>query len=131
MSKRVILWMELISFVLAIIGLVVFLPAVFSTVQTCTQEQIQANTCTPTVGATQAAGFGIGVILFIIAGVLATIAWIGALIRTARMQDWIWFIIVLLLHGLGTLIYAFAGPSDRPVMAAGYPPQYPPQYPQQ
>lgn len=131
MRKRTILWMEIISFILAIIGLAVFLPAILSVAQTCSQAQIDAGTCTPTVSAGAGAGFAIGVVLFIVAGVLATIAWIGALIRSAKMQTWGWFVVVLLLHGLGTLIYAIGGPSDQPVMAAYPPQQYPPQYPRQ
>jgi hypothetical protein len=64
---------------------------------------------------------------------LATIAWIGALIRSAKMQTWGWFVVVLLFSGLGTLIYAIAGPSDQQVPATAYypPPGYPRQYPRQ
>ena len=137
MSKRIILWLAVIAHLLALIGLAVFLPAVFSTVQTCTQAQLQAGTCTPTVSTAQGAGIGIGILLFIAAGILATIAWIGALIRSAKMHTWVWFVVILLAHGLGTLIYAIAGPSDRAAMAAAYPfPGYPivdrpPQYPRQ
>ena len=131
MRKRTILWMEVISFILAIIGLAVFLPTVFSVAQSCPQDQINAGTCTPSVSAGAGAGIGIGVVLFIVAGILATIAWIGALIRSAKMQTWGWFVVVLLLHGLGTLIYAIGGPSDQSVAAAYPPQQYPPQYPRQ
>ncbi len=128
MRKRTILWLEIIAFILAIIGLAVFLPAIFSTVQDCTQEQLQAGTCTASVSAEAGAGILIGSVLFTIAGILATIAWIIALVRSARMQSWAWFVIILLFHGLGTLIYAIAGPSDQTTMAAAYRAQgYPPQ----
>jgi uncharacterized protein with PQ loop repeat len=129
--KRTILWMEVISFILAIIGVVAFLPSILSVAQSCTQDQLNAGTCTPSVSAGAGAGFAIGIVLLIIAGLLATIAWIGALIRSAKMQTWGWFVVVLLLHWLGTLIYAVGGPSDQPAMAAYPPQQYPPQYPRQ
>ena len=52
-------------------------------------------------------------------------------------SSWVWFLVVLLLSGLGTLLYALFGPSDHPAMT-GYPPisypqaGYPPgNYPQQ
>lgn len=132
MRKRTILWLDVIALLLAIIGAVVLIPTVLSAAQTCTQAQIDAGTCTPNVSAGVGAGIVICVILFIVAGILGTIAWIGALIRTAKMQTWGWFVVVLIFHGLGTLIYAIAGPSDQPVMAAAYPPPgYPPQYPRQ
>lgn len=135
MSKRIILWLEVIAIIVSIIGLAVFLPTVLSVAQTCTPEQLSAQTCTPTVSTGQGAGFVIGVLLFVVAGIVHLVAWIGALIRSAKMQTWGWFVIVLIFSGLGTLIYAIAGPSNQPAMAAypaqGYPPQYPPQYPRQ
>ena len=136
MSKRIVLWLDIIGIILALIGVAVFIPAVFSVAQTCTQAQINANTCAPTVSTGASAGILIGVLLFIVAGLLSTIAWIGALVRAAKMQDWVWFVVVLVFHGIGALVYAIAGPPDNPVPAAayppqGYPPQYPPQYPQQ
>jgi len=130
------LWLEVIAIIVTIIGLAVFLPTVFSVAQSCTPEQISAQTCTPTVSTGQGAGFIIGVLLFVVAAIVHLIAWIGALIRSARMQTWGWFVVVLLFSSLGTLIYAIAGPSSQPMMAGayppqGYPPQYPPQYPRQ
>lgn len=135
MSKRIILWLLVFSGLLTIIGLAVFLPAVFSAAQSCSQTQLQAGTCRPAVSAGEGVGFAVGILLFIVAGLLATIAWIGALIRAARMQTWVWFVIILLLHGVGTLIYAIAGPASQPALATsplpGYPPVGPPPYPQQ
>jgi hypothetical protein len=33
-----------------------------------------------------------------------------ALVRSAKMQTWGWFVIVLIFSGLGTLIYVLADP---------------------
>lgn len=121
MSKKTILWLALISDILVVIGLVVYLPSVFSAVQSaqsCSAEQLSAGTCTPNVAASVGAGFLIGILLFILAGIPGLIAWIGALIRSAKMQTWGWFVVVLIIGGLGTLIYALAGPPDRPPMVA-------------
>ncbi len=77
-------------------------------------------------------------ILAAIAGLLGLIAWIGALVRTAQLGRWGWFVCLLVLSGITMLIYIFAGPktsANQPVYQAQYPPQYPqqtpPQYPQQ
>jgi hypothetical protein len=43
-------------------------------------------------------------------GALACIAWIGALIRTAQLGHWSWFICLLLFSGLAMLLYIFIGP---------------------
>jgi len=72
-----------------------------------------------------------GLALAAIGGILALIAWIGALIRTAQLGSWGWFICLLLFSGLAMLIYIFAGPTipaNQPAYAGQYPPgQYPRQ----
>lgn len=49
-------------------------------------------------------------LLMIIAGVTTFIAWIGALIRTAQLGRWGWFVCLLVLTGITMLIYIIAGP---------------------
>jgi len=133
LSRKTILWLEIISIVVAIIGLAVYLPPFFSAVQNaCTPEQLSAGTCSPNPAAIMGPGYFIGLFVIIVAGIVHLVAWIGALIRSAKMQTWGWFVAVLLLSNLGTLVYAIAGPPNQPMMAAAYPPQgYPPQYPRQ
>jgi hypothetical protein len=64
------------------------------------------------------AGAGVGImaivsaLLFIVAGILATIAWVGALIKTARLGQWVWFVLLLLFSGIMMLVYIFAGPTE-------------------
>ena len=129
MRKRTILWLVLSGIILAIIGTALFVPAVVSAAGHCTQAQLNNGTCNITPTSVQSAAIAVGVILWIIAAILDLIAWIMALIRSARMRSWGWFIVVLLIHGLGTLIYAIAGPPDQPRMPAYYPPNQPPGYP--
>lgn len=54
-----------------------------------------------------------GALLFLIAFLLAAVAWIGALIKTIRLGRWGWFICLLLFSGITMLIYIFAGPTTR------------------
>jgi len=64
----------------------------------------------------------IGALLVALGGLLAFIAWLGALIKTARLGRWGWFIFLLLLSWLAIpmLIYIFAGPTTpaRPSLSS-------------
>src|ERR1051326_5423406 len=126
MRKKTILWVVLAAMVLAIVGAVIFAPSIATATSHCTQEQISNNTCSITLQGGQAAGVIIGSILWIVSGVLWLVAWIGALIRSAKMGSWAWFVIVLIFSGLGTLIYAIFGPRDPPTPTAYPPTSYPP-----
>lgn len=75
--------------------------------------------------------FVAGIGLSIVGGILGLIAWIGALVRTAQLGRWGWFVCLIVLSGITMLIYIFAGPTtpaNQPVYASQYPPQ---EYPRQ
>jgi len=59
----------------------------------------------------------VGLLLIIAAGFVAMIAWIFALIRTAQLKQWGWFVPILVLMwvfgGLVTVIWSLTGP-DAP-----------------
>jgi hypothetical protein len=136
MRKKTILWLVLTAIVLAIIGVAVFVPSFATAARHCTPEQINTNTCSVRMNGAETVGVVIGSILWLISAVIWIVAWIGALVRSARMQTWVWFVIVLIFSGLGTLLYALFGPLDHPA-TTGYPPisypqaGYPPSnYPQ-
>lgn len=63
----------------------------------------------------------IGALLVALGSLLLLVAWIGALIKTARLGRWGWFIFLLLLSWLAIpmLVYIFAGPttSARPSLS--------------
>ncbi len=131
MRKKTILWLTLTAIALAIIGFVALIPSVGAAASQCTQEQINTNTCSLRLSGGQAVGAVIGGILWLVSAILWFVAWIGALIRSAKMHTWVWFVIVLIFNGLGTFIYALFGPRDQPAGAmyppTGYPPAgYPP-----
>lgn len=149
MRKKTIFWLVLTALILLVIGAAVFAPSIATAASHCTQEQINSNTCSITLSGAQAAGVVIGGILWLIGLILWFVAWIGALVRSAKMGSWVWFVVVLIFSGLGTLLYALFGPPDRPVPTgyppygypptgypptgyppAGYPPGAPPPYPQ-
>ena len=55
--------------------------------------------------------FIVGVIIASLSGIPYLIAWIGALINLARLQQWVWFVLVFIFHGIALLIYLIAGPT--------------------
>lgn len=63
-------------------------------------------------------------------GILLLISWIGALIRTAVLGRWGWFVFLIIFSGITLLIYIFFGP-NRPAYAPQYQPYQPPPYPRQ
>ncbi|HEY1349322.1 MAG TPA: DUF5652 family protein [Ktedonobacteraceae bacterium] len=54
---------------------------------------------------------GIGALLVAAGSLLAFVAWLGALIKTARLGRWGWFVCLLIFNGITMLIYIFAGPT--------------------
>ncbi len=107
MSKSLTRTLYLIAIVGFIVGLVV---AGVGASQT---------TVDATTGATSLTGTGailalVGVVLYIIAGILAFVAWIGALIKTAQLQRWGWFVCLIIFSGITMLVYIFGGPETSP-----------------
>jgi hypothetical protein len=57
--------------------------------------------------------FAVGLLLTCAFGVVALVAWIFALIRTAQLQRWGWFVCMFVMGSLVSLIWSLAGP-DTP-----------------
>ena len=79
---------------------------------------------------------GLIAILSVLVGIiLYIVAWFGALIKTARIQQMGWFTLILLLGIIPLFIYALVGPETPNAPAVVYvpSPSYPPQagYPAQ
>ena len=66
------------------------------------------------IGSSPAITFLAGLLL-LIGGLLMTVAWIGALVRTVQLQRWGWFVFLLVLSGITMLAYIFAGPETPAV----------------
>jgi uncharacterized protein (DUF486 family) len=60
----------------------------------------------------------IAILLLIVGSVFALIAWIGALIKTAKLGQWLWFILLIVFSGITMLVYIFAGPTQPKAVAA-------------
>lgn len=126
MRKKTVLILWIIGFVIALIGAGMFVPAIVAAANHCTPNAFGGQNCSlPTSDPLTVIGL-LGVVVIIIGGLVSTIAWIGALIRSAKMQTWGWFVVVLLFHALGTLIYALAGPPEQPAMIGAGAPYSPP-----
>lgn len=52
----------------------------------------------------------IGIALGVVASLLALAAWVGALIRAAQAQEWVWFILLLVAGGITLLVYVIVLP---------------------
>jgi hypothetical protein len=61
------------------------------------------------------------VLLYIVGGIVFAVAWVSALIRTAQLHRWGWFLFLLLLSIIALPIYLFWGPTPEKVasLAAG------------
>jgi hypothetical protein len=96
-------------------------PAIIAAAHHCTLNQFGGQDCSLPVSDPLTIVGLVGALAVLLGGVVGAVAWIGALIRSARMQTWGWFAVVLLLLGLGTLLYALAGPQEQPAMMGANP----------
>lgn len=55
----------------------------------------------------------LAVILAVVGSLVFAIAWIGALIRTAQLGRWGWFVLLLLFSVVSLLVYIFRGPTPE------------------
>jgi hypothetical protein len=101
-SKSLSRTLYLLSILGLIVGIALYIVA-------ANQGALDANG-TPTLTGTGATLALVGLVFYVVAGILATIAWIGALIKTAQLQRWGWFVCLILFSGIAMLIYIFAGP---------------------
>ena len=56
--------------------------------------------------------FGAALTLLLVGSLLGSVAWLLGLMRAARIQQWDWFIAVLLLGPLGTLLHGIASAGE-------------------
>ena len=132
MKRKTILILWIVSFVVALVGFGMFVPGIVKAANNCTTTPAGTQNCTLPPGDPVAVLAGFGIFVLIAASIVGAVAWIGALVSSAKAQAWGWFVVVLIFSSLGTLIYALAGPPEQqPAPIGGYPPysQYPPPYP--
>jgi len=98
----------LIFILLDIVGIILFTIGTGAAISTANSEG--------TVSAAGGSSFSIlgliSILLLIVGSVFALIAWIGALIKTAKLGQWVWFILLIVFSGITMLVYIFAGPTQ-------------------
>jgi hypothetical protein len=110
-NKLTIALLSLAAIVLNALAFVGYGPAVATQLFGC-HSSLYGPPATGCASSTSGA-IAIGLTLYI-AGVLAGLAaWIGGLIKTGQIRRWGWFVVVLLLPALGSLLYGLAGPTQR------------------
>jgi hypothetical protein len=112
MRKSTSRWLYLGGIVIAIIATILL---VVSLQGSSTSTSASGTTTVTSIG--NPGLLSVSVILYVISGIIAAVGWIGALVKTARLGRWGWFICLLLLSGITMLVYIFAGPTT-PVSSA-------------
>lgn len=110
MSKRTIAILSIAGILLNVIAFIGFGPVFSTQLQMC-QRTASTNliSCLTSGGSTVDIGFA----LYVAGTVAAIIAWLVGLIKTAQIGRWGWFVAVLLLSPLGSLLYGLVGPAER------------------
>ena len=111
MTKRIIMILSVAAIVLLIAAFLGFGPAFATHLRSC-----QSSTNTPYATGCISSASGavvIGFVLYLAGALAALVAWILGLIRTAQLGRWGWFVAVLLISPLGSLLYGLAGPTQR------------------
>jgi hypothetical protein len=65
--------------------------------------------------------FWLAIGMYVVGGITAFVGYIGALIKMAQLEQWLWFILLLVFSGVTMLVYIFVGPETR---AGSLPPTY-------
>jgi hypothetical protein len=92
---------------------VILLLVSFASGATTTTNAYGGTTTTPNNVALFVAAIGI----ICLGAIPVLVAWIGALVRTAQLQEWVWFVLLLVFQGVTLLAYVIAGP-DQPRQTA-------------
>ncbi len=135
MSKRTIGIFFIISVLMDIVGVGMIIGGLIGSTTATTSNGSSYSTEVTSFG--NGPLFAIGVILVSLSSIPFLIAWIGALINLARLQEWVWLVLMIIFSWITMIIYLIAGPTTRraPQYAPYMPPQqqnYPqPPYPQQ
>jgi len=57
--------------------------------------------------------FWLAIGMYVVGAITSFIGYIGALIKMARLDQWIWFILLVAFSGVTLLVYIFVGPETR------------------
>jgi hypothetical protein len=107
MRKKTIAIFFIIGVVVAVVGGIIYGMGLASAVSsvTLTADGAVTGVSSGLVGLAL-----VGLLVLLLGCAFSLVGWIGALVATAKLNRWGWFVCVLLLTGLGELIYLIAGP---------------------
>jgi drug/metabolite transporter (DMT)-like permease len=108
MRKGVMRTLALIGFAGDILGFVLLGASGSLDLQTL---NVNSTITIPNLASGNHALFEAAAIVLTVAFIISLIAWIGGLVRTAQMRQWAWFVVMLVLGVVITLIYGFVGSS--------------------
>jgi hypothetical protein len=130
MSKRTIGILFIVSIIMDLIGVGLIAGGLVGSTFSTTNNGYSTNAQVTSFGNLPL--FIIGVVILSLSAIPYLIAWIGALINLARLQEWVWFVLMLIFQWITLLVYLFAGPTTPrvPQYAQNMPPQPPQNYPQ-
>jgi len=104
------------------ICLVATIPLVFGLVgSTTTTTAVNGVVTTQLISFGNATLFWLAIGMYIVGGITAFVGYIGALIKMAQLEQWLWLILLLVFSGITMLVYIFAGPETH---AGSLPPTY-------
>jgi hypothetical protein len=135
MSKRTIGIFFIVSVIMDLIGAGLIVGGLVGSTYTTTNNGYSTTAQITSFGNLPL--FIVGVIILSLSAIPFLVAWIGALINLARLQQWVWFVLMLIFNWITLIVYLIAGPTTKPPGVPQYaqyvPPQsQPPQnYPQQ
>jgi uncharacterized membrane protein YiaA len=108
MRKKTIAIFFIIGVAIAVIGGIIYGVGLAGAINSST---VAADGTVTNLSAGLAGTAVLGLVILLVGSVFSLVAWIGSLIATAKLSSWGWFVCVLLLNGLGVLIYLIAGPA--------------------
>jgi hypothetical protein len=116
--KRIVLIASVVA-VLAILGAYILLvPTVVAAGNQCFQQPpATQQQCVTRIFNAHASGNSFAGLLILVGFLASLVGWLVALVRTAQTHRWGWFVAVLLLSPVASLIYGIAGPDRRAVPA--------------
>ena len=136
MSKRTIGIFFIVSIIMGLVGAGLIIGGLVGSTYTTTNNGYSTNAQITSFGNLPL--FIVGVIILSLSAIPYLIAWIGALINLARLQEWVWFVLMLIFQWITLIVYLITGPTtpagvpqySQYMPPQGYP-QPPPNYPQQ
>jgi hypothetical protein len=126
MSKRTIGILFIVSIIMGLVGAGLIIGGLVGSTYTTTNNGYSTNVQLTSIANTPL--FVAGIVIVSLSAIPYLIAWIGALINLARLQEWVWFVLMLIFQWITLLVYLFAGPTTpRVPQYSQYMPPQPPQ----